>query len=177
MTKLVRLHHANASSNRGPGKVLGNLTKGLQELGLLAPPEAPPGDVLHGVLQGMPFSALEGTDASRCLYGPNIFVLPSDLPPSIFGVMQRIVVPSKWVLDLYRRFPAVEKCKIDIWPVGIDTEEWAPREVKTIGPLIWRCSQWICLCLYSTNPGGTMRVPMTRSRPLAFPISMPGVAR
>lgn len=147
MNKLVRLHHSNSSSNRGPGKVLQNLTKGLWGLGLLASAGAPDKDVLHGVLQAVPTSSLTSLNPGECLYGPNIFVLPTDLPREAFQVMRRLVVPSDWVRDLYRRFPVVQDCSIDVWPVGIDTEEWVPKEPSVIGPLT---GQLRCL-LYFKN--------------------------
>lgn len=57
------------------------------------------------------------------LMGPNLFVLPTD-NPSLCKMFDHFVVPSQWVKDKYETFELMEGKDIQIWSVGIDTQDW-----------------------------------------------------
>lgn len=124
--KEVELSYTNAS-HRGPGKVVTNLVKGLEALGV----DIKPGAKNLGVLQTTE-ALLRNTDR-KVLVGPNVFVLPSDLP-QVAERFDNYIVPSMWVSDVYRtdlqkmenRFPEDKVFDIRVWSVGIDTDEWKP---------------------------------------------------
>lgn len=100
----------------GPGKVAINLLKGLKENGV----EFKINDMgtLNGCLQPSPFLNIL---SSSTLVGPNIMVLPTEMP-NIWKKYKSYIVPAKWVQTLYQQYKLVEKCNIDIWTVGIDTK-------------------------------------------------------
>jgi hypothetical protein len=139
--KKIRLHFAN-DSYRGPGKVVRNLSKGLKQLGLLEDASFT-GPALHGFLQYPSESEVQKILASGTagihdmLFGPNLVVLPNEIQPSLLQIIQKMVVPSRWVHDLYRRFSILDAKHIDVWPVGIDTDFWtsSDRDIRTIEPI------------------------------------------
>lgn len=139
--KKVRLHYSNGS-HRGPGKVVQNLSRGLQSLDLIE--DASFGrDSFHGFLQLPGAAEVAGVLASGkaspddCLFGPNLTVIPTEVPQNLLQQIRHMVVPSDWVRNLYRRFPEVDKITIDVWPVGIDTDRWQPsdRGIRSVGPI------------------------------------------
>jgi FkbM family methyltransferase len=119
----LKLSFSN-STVRGPGKVVTNLIKGLGSLGVKLVKDSKN----VGILQ--PTSALlnESPDA---IIGPNVFVLPSDMP-QVVNSFSKFIVPSKWVADLYKRdleklsLPKEREIDLLIWSAGIDTEHWKP---------------------------------------------------
>lgn len=125
----VYLHYSNGT-HRGPGKVVQNLSKGLASLGLLADPkDGPPQDfAYHGILQRMPIGPqlMVCVNERKCLFGPNLVVLPNEFSETELGLLKHMVVPSQWVKDLYRRFDLLSNVRIDVWSAGIDTETWIP---------------------------------------------------
>ncbi|MFA6049686.1 MAG: hypothetical protein WC761_00545 [Candidatus Paceibacterota bacterium] len=136
----VILNYENAS-HRGPGKVVQNLEKGLDLLGIEhGKTHLFRSDVraYEGFLQTVPdmFGKWSEKD-SHSLVGPNLFVLPSDWTSKQCKNYKHYIVPSQWVADLYRMFPVLDHATIDVWPVGIDTEKWdtCARAVRTVGPL------------------------------------------
>ena len=66
--------------------------------------------------------------------GPNLFVLPTD-NPSLCKMFKHFVVPSQWVKDKYETFDLMKDKDIQVWSVGIDTEEWKPGEWENSGEL------------------------------------------
>jgi len=131
--RLVQLGYTN-DSHRGPGAVVKNLLKGLDELGVKV------GTGYHlGALQG----CLQAPSTLQTHYGPvfgkgavagpNLFVVPneSDYAKEICKAFTNFVVPSEWVKNLYLGFDEMKDKNIEVWPVGIDTEEWKPKENET----------------------------------------------
>ena len=113
----------------GPGKVIKNLIKGLDEIGVPHASNDYSDETKNyycGVLQGI--SGLHDKKLSHALLGPNLFILPIDWGDNI-KKYKHYVVPSQWVLDKYRKFHAMEHATIDVWPVGIDTEYWKKRSI------------------------------------------------
>lgn len=119
MKKEVNLHFNSAS--RGPGKVVENLAKGLIENGWSAyANNTPRKDVYQGCLQEV--QAI-GVLEKSTLMGPNLFVVPSEWG-EFCKKFDRYIVPSLWVKSLYSSYVELSHATIDVWPVGIDTEEW-----------------------------------------------------
>ena len=128
MIKEVGLYFNNTTNNTGPGKVATNLIKGLELLDV---------DVkintttkYTGCLQTVPHDG-------DMLFGPNLFVLPTDVHPSFWETSRRLVVPSEWVKSKYNKYLHHEHF-IHVWPVGIDTEKFTPSDIEpTIDCLIY----------------------------------------
>lgn len=128
-------------SVRGPGKVVSNLTKGLTLIGAkvkrIADSGHQPSDY-WGVLQTLKSEHMHLLTGDVPLAGPNLFVVPDEWSPVWLKKFNHYVVPSEWVKNLYRKYPGLDHATIDVWSVGIDTEEWKPkpRELKTVGPIL-----------------------------------------
>ncbi|MDR3642627.1 MAG: hypothetical protein P4L74_03315 [Candidatus Doudnabacteria bacterium] len=112
----------------GPKKVVDNLIKGLD-------------------LIGYPYVVNRRLDACRRLWihddaaalkkinklpgnikvvlGPNLFVLPRQIPPDINLSAAVYLQPSDWVRNFWKEF-GFNKCPIAVWPAGIDTAEFSP---------------------------------------------------
>lgn len=121
----VGLFYSRQGNDNGPGKVVSNLVKGLELNGI---------EVLHnqlgeynGCLQswGTPIEKMD----SLTLVGPNLCVVPSELP-FIWKRFKNAVVPSDWVRDMYLQFSCVQNgiCALNVWAVGIDTDKFCPSE-------------------------------------------------
>jgi hypothetical protein len=101
---------------RGPGKVVDNLIKGLDILNIKYKINSD-GDK-NIILQNC--NRLNG-DLSNCILGPNICTLPIDNKVVMdYNRYGGLIVPSEWVKKLYMRW--IPDSKIKIWPVSIDTE-------------------------------------------------------
>jgi hypothetical protein len=110
----IGIHYEHVS--RGPGKVLGNLISGLNNIDVEYSLNSD-GDK-NIILQDCP--RLRG-DLSNCLLGPNIATLPIDNDVLMRSdSCYKIIVPSQWVKNLYSRW--IPANKISVWPVGIDTD-------------------------------------------------------
>lgn len=106
---------------RGPGKVIDNLIKGFDILGISYRINSD-GDV-NLILQNC--NRLSG-NLSNCLLGPNICTLPTDNQYVMdYHSYDKILVPSGWVKNLYKRWIPEEKIKI--WPVGIDSDKFTDK--------------------------------------------------
>ena len=116
--------HYNQATHRGPGKVVHNLLKGLDELGINVVGKPGSADY-YGCLQHP--GGLAEHLPRQTLMGPNIFVLPQH-DPGLIRRFNNFVVPSNWVKDLYLKEPKMHDKQISVWPVGIDTEKWQPLD-------------------------------------------------
>ena len=117
-----------SESASGPKKVVDNLIKGL--------------DIL-----GYPYVTNKRLDACERLWihddaaalarvnklnskikiivGPNLYVAPRQVPRNIDLSKIVYVHPSQWVKDFWLHF-GFDRCPIEPWPTGIDTEEFKP---------------------------------------------------
>lgn len=106
---------------KGPGKVVGNLIQGLDLLGIKYKLNSD-GDI-NLILQNC--DRLSG-NLSNCFLGPNICTLPIENEHVMnYSAYNKLLVPSEWVKNLYERWIPEEK--IEIWPVGIDTEKFTDK--------------------------------------------------
>lgn len=108
-------------SERGPGKVISNLIKGLNLIGINC--------VINNdgdkniILQNC--NRLNG-DLSNCILGPNICTLPIDNNIIMdHNRYESLIVPSDWVKNLYMKW--IPSDKIKVWPVGIDTDLFSDK--------------------------------------------------
>jgi hypothetical protein len=117
---------ANSDVIRGPAKVYRNLVKGLEAM-------------------GYPFVVNRSLDSTRRVWvhddhvalryvargpakavvGPNLYVLPRDIPPQtdLSGVLY--LHPCEWAVSVWKA-AGFEACDMAAWPVGIDLDEFRP---------------------------------------------------
>ena len=111
-------------SINGPNKVVKNLIKGLE---LIKYPYVLNKDINSTKRLYIPnniyaLNCLNKTMA-RTIIGPNLFVLPKDIPKT-YNIKNSIyLVNSKWTYDLWIKL-GYNKEKLRYWPCGIDTEEF-----------------------------------------------------
>lgn len=106
---------------KGPGKVVSNLLKGLETHRVDYAINSD-GDK-NLILQNC--ERLRG-DLSNCILGPNISTLPIDNHVVINHTnYNKFIVPSKWVKNLYSKWIPAEK--ICIWAAGIDTDLFSDK--------------------------------------------------
>lgn len=132
-SKSVCLYYQN-DSHRGPGKVVQNLTKGIQAIGgYVTNVWSSRAAKYHGALQFCFPDLLQQHKerGDQILMGPNLFVLPNE-NPNLCQMFNHFVVPSAWVKDLYLQFDELKEKNIHVWPVGIETNLWTP--IVTLPP-------------------------------------------
>ena len=124
------LYYHNQSF-RGPGKVALNLLKGFAEMEediqvISNPDQRSLFDIQHvGVLQPLMDASKYSILPKDSLMGPNLFVVPSEME-TLCKSHSHFIVPSEWVKNVYRNYECMKNKQIDVWPVGIDTQEWKP---------------------------------------------------
>jgi hypothetical protein len=122
MPNKVKLIYHNIQTG-GPSVVVKNLIKGLSKTDIQLVDDITKADLV-GCLQhpGSVYNKLP----RATLMGPNIFVLP-DEAPEIWNNFNNYVVPCLWVKDKYENYNLNNEKKLEVWPVGVDTEEWASQ--------------------------------------------------
>jgi len=119
----------------GPGKVIKNLIKGLEENNISCISNDLDNKIYYtGLLQSI--INVHDKQLSHALCGPNLFVIPPDWGESC-QLYSHYIVPSQWVLDKYRTFWTLDHATIDVWASGIDTEYWQCDEKKQNRCLIY----------------------------------------
>lgn len=122
----VFLSYTNATTN-GPGRVVSGLISGLRNIGVEITNESNN----LGILQAT--NHLMHRDGRNVVAGPNICVLPSEMPNLISG-LKTYVVPSKWTFDIYSNsFKELKKENqqfvmptLKYWMAGVDSDHWKP---------------------------------------------------
>ncbi len=120
----------------GPKKVVDNLIKGLDLLGYpyVVNKRLDACEMLwiHDDVDALA-SIGKLDDSIKIVAGPNLYVVARQIPQTID--LSKIVYlhPSEWVKDFWETF-GFDRCPIEAWPAGIDTEEYKPstREKKTV---------------------------------------------
>lgn len=112
---------AKSSDVSGPRKVFENACKGLELIGQRYVVNQKPSDFawnwVHDSIEGLIEVAFRSIPA---VIGPNIAVLPKDLPRFRPRLKKCIYLhPSKWVTELWEGLGFTE-CPLVPWPVGID---------------------------------------------------------
>jgi len=125
---MINLVSTQADSDvvNGPAKVYRNLVKGLNAIGYPY--------VVNRALSSVErlwvhddVIALRYVSRARAkaVVGPNLYVLPQDIPPKtdLTGVLY--LHPCEWAVALWRA-AGFSACEMAAWPVGIDLEEFSP---------------------------------------------------
>lgn len=63
------------------------------------------------------------------IVGPNLYVLPRDIPPRVQFGGAIYVQPSDWASNLWEHL-GFSSCPIVSWPVGVDTDQFSPSTDK-----------------------------------------------
>lgn len=154
---MINLFFSQNENKNGPGKVVINLIRGLNLLDI---------SFTVNLNNSFPcvflqeYSSLYKKNISNDLVGPNICVLPKDNNIILNQQYKKCLVPSEWVFDLYSRW--LNKDKIKIWSVGIDTEYFLPSINKTIDFLIYfkrrQIEDLYAVCNFLQSRGKTFKV-------------------
>lgn len=121
-------------TNYGPGKVVKNLIRGLEQIGTSYSINKKVANYHNGLLQTI--ANVHDMNLHSSLCGPNLFVLPTEWGKYCKSY-KHYIVPSQWVHDLYRRFTELDHATIDIWQSGIHTDFWKRNTIANIKCLIY----------------------------------------
>ena len=121
----------SAYSERGPGVVYKNLMKGLglpafQDIAVYDGNWLQKDARIVCLSSTKQFEDLGVNSEDINLVGPNNWEIPT---ADVASKYQDFLVPSLWVKDLYESFDCMQGKNIHVWPVGIDTDEWAQTDV------------------------------------------------
>jgi len=73
----------------------------------------------------------ERVGARELWAGPNLVVVPQESGGILNSPrIDRVIVPCEWVKEVYKRESSDLAGKIQVWPVGIDTEFWYPSKMQ-----------------------------------------------
>ncbi len=108
----------------GPNKVFHNLCKGLNRINVTFSINESPLKHKYNLVQSSIDALIDvGLYRIPSLIGPNLVVLPRDLPPFLKLNHTIFLHPAEWCKDLWD-IVGYNKNSIVIWPVGIDWEEF-----------------------------------------------------
>lgn len=115
---MISLFFNNAG--RGPGKVSKNLILGLSKLGVEF--DVNPNHVSNEdkIISLQPTNIMNSHYISQSIIGPNICILPFENSVVMEQKYKKIIVPSEWVKNKYKKW--ITEDKIFVWAVGIDTD-------------------------------------------------------
>lgn len=90
---------------------------------------------------GKPQVLFEREWKNPVLFGASVFSHPLDCPDLFERYpVQKLLVPGEWTRQMFESYFGNH---VSAWPVGIDTEEWAPRsQPKTVDVLIYDKVRW-----------------------------------
>lgn len=117
-------------AKRGPAKVFTNLVKGLDRIGYPYVINRDLNATKRLWIQDS-ISALYEMRRSKAnkVLGPNLFVLPREIPAGITFEGALYLQPSDWAKEVWER-AGFAGCPTVVWPVGIDTEVFKPLHTK-----------------------------------------------
>jgi hypothetical protein len=114
--------------SNGPGKVVKNLKKGLDIIGHKYSEN-------NNVLNNNDFNIflqihplIKTSAIKNSIIGPNVCVLPIDNAIVLNQEYKKIIVPSEWIKNKYKKW--ISEDKIEIWSVGIDTDFFSDKSKK-----------------------------------------------
>jgi hypothetical protein len=71
----------------------------------------------------------------KAVVGPNIYILPRNIPENLDLSNFLYIHPSEWAVNFWK-YLGFDKCKLDFWPAGIDTNEFVKREKPEKGKVL-----------------------------------------
>jgi hypothetical protein len=124
-------------SQNGPGKVIKNLKLGLEKLDIPYKENPSTIDKDDKVIALQWHPLVSSVNPENLLIGPNVCTLPIDNEFIMSKKYKKVLVPSEWIKNKYKRWIPEEK--IFVWPVGIDTDYFNDKSTieKTIDCLIY----------------------------------------
>lgn len=130
-TKIVTINiiskQVDRSRTTGPKKVLLNLCKGIDAIGVKYVFNEPISKHDYNWIHDDQIALIEaGFIGKPVVVGPNLAVLPLDLPIFRKKLPEGSVYlhPSQWTIDIWN-FLGYNEARLEAWPVGIDTEEFS----------------------------------------------------
>jgi len=112
----------------GPAKVYRNLAKGLGLIGYPYVVNRALGSTSRVWVHDDPVALrYVSRSGARAVVGPNLFVLPRDIPPQTDLAGMLYVHPSPWVIAVWTA-AGFDACPMAAWPVGIDLDELHPTK-------------------------------------------------
>lgn len=132
--RLAMRRFRRQAEHAGPRAVAGSLIEGLARVGVEMPVETEVGELsgVVGALSGSPDQLCAVAEArrrgqvGRLVMGPNFFTLPSDVRERDLACIDAVIVPCRWVADLYAADAPAIADRIAVWPAGVDTQRWQP---------------------------------------------------
>ena len=120
----------------GPQKVVTSLIKGLDILGypycINKDLEATSQLWIHDD----PTATTEAVKRKiRAIVGPNIYIMPKNIPVGIDMSKLIYIQPTKWTCDFWK-YRGFDKCPLDVWPSAIDTNEFSERPKPVNGNVL-----------------------------------------
>lgn len=112
----------------GPKKVVDNLIKGLELIGYpyVINKQLDACERLWIHDDAIALSRIYKLDPGvKVVAGPNLYVSPRNVPRAIDLAKAVYLHPSQWVKCFWLDF-GFDKCPIEVWPTGIDTDEFKP---------------------------------------------------
>jgi len=120
----------------GPKKVVENLIKGLDKIGypycINKSLDSTSQLWIHDDAKALRKASELGLKA---VVGPNIYILPRNIHGDINLDNFLYIHPSKWAEEFWEDF-GFDRCKLDFWPTGIDTEIFKERETPKDGEVL-----------------------------------------
>lgn len=111
-------------NERGPRKVIENLKKGLELIGIPYEENSDPRpDSMIICLSS--HDIMRSKFIKQMYIGPNICTLPIDNDVAMRQEYKAFIVNSQWTYDAYKKWIPEEKLRI--WPVGIDTDLFSDK--------------------------------------------------
>lgn len=127
---MVNILTIDFSSITGPSKVVQNLIKGLNKIGYPY--------IINKDINVTPYCYIPNNRTalpyikktkSTVIVGPNLYVLPRDIPWFIDLNGCIYLQPCEWVVNLWKNCRS--KLVLKVWPVGIDTDAFSPKNNQT----------------------------------------------
>lgn len=111
----------------GPTKVFRNLVKGLDLIGYPYVVNRGLDSVerlwVHDDIRALGPASRVSADT---VIGPNLYVLPDEIPSAVDLSTMLYVHPCSWSIDVWH-FLGFDRCDLAVWPVGIDVDEFRPH--------------------------------------------------
>ena len=130
-SELILINIISTQANRkritGPKKVFDNACKGLDRIGVKYVLNKPLNEYKYNWIHDDSKAIIEAGFLNKpVLVGPNIVVLPKDLPRLRKSLHPNSIYlyPSHWVVDMWEQ-SGFKECKMATWPVGIDLDAFA----------------------------------------------------
>jgi hypothetical protein len=138
MTINIISTQVNRNKITGPKKVLNNILKGFDKIGVKYVFNQPINKYKYNWIHDDQRAIIEaGFVGKSVLVGPNTAVLPKDLPVLRKKLPKGSIYihPSKWSVDMWK-YLNFNEARVDFWPVGIDLKEFENIERRNCSKIL-----------------------------------------